>query len=182
MLIRSGLRTGSRLSSSRHLNPTSRQMSFSGRPNRTPAKATPMQTDGFKFGTLTMVAHEDRPMETAMDLVSGIFGTVRSALPGDLAEQHVQKIRLATGDLTRYFGEAWLDSLPIEWILAVSPERVAAIAPLTRSRFGFGDRVHRFRLLQLHASAFGFHAPAAIEMLRVEALAAQLRRHYPRQG
>lgn len=133
-------------------------------------------TQEFRFETFTMVARGDKPMHTALDLVSEISSIVRGSMQREIAEQHMQKIRLATGDLARFFGEVWLDSLPIEWILAVSPERVAAIAPLTRSRFGFGDRVHRFRLLQLHACAFGFPAPAAFEMLLIEAHAAQLRR------
>ena len=120
-----------------------------------PVKATPMKIDGLSFDSFTLAAPDDRPMQTALDLFSEVSCIVRTAMSADIAERHMQKIRLATGDLARYFGEVWLDSLPIEWILAVSSERVAAIAPLTRSRFGFGDRVHRFRLLQLHAPRVG---------------------------
>lgn len=135
-----------------------------------------MKIDGLSFDSFTLAPPDDRPMQNALDLFSEISSVVRTAMSTDIAERHIQKIRLATGDLARYFGEVWLDSLPIEWILAVSPERVAEIAPLTRSRFGFEDRVHRFRLLQLHACAFGFHALSAIEMSVIEACAAQLRR------
>jgi hypothetical protein len=134
------------------------------------------KTEKLQLDLITMLAVRDQPIRTALDLFSEISCIVRGSMQRQIAEQHMQKIRLATGDLARYFGEVWLDSLPIEWILAVSPERVAAIAPVTRSRFGFGDRVHRFRLLQLHACAFGFRAPAAFEMLLIEAYAAQLRR------
>ena len=134
------------------------------------------KTEKLQLDLFTMLAVRDQPIRTALDLFSEISCIVRGSMQREIAEQHMQKIRLATGDLARYFGEVWLDSLPIEWILAVSPERVAAIAPLARSRFGFGDRVHRFRLLQLHACAFGFHAPAASGMLLIEACAAKLRR------
>jgi len=134
------------------------------------------KTEELRFNTFTMVALRDKPIQTALDLVSEISSTVRAALQRDLAVEHMQKIRSATGDLSRYFGEIWLDSLPIEWLLAVSPEKVAKITSLSASCLDFRERVHRVRLVQLHACAFGFHAPSAIEMLLIDACAAQLRR------
>jgi hypothetical protein len=126
--------------------------------------------------TTTVVAHRDRSIQTALDLVSELSCTVRAALPGDIAENHIQKIRVGMGDMRRYFGSVWLDSLPIEWLLAVSPENVANRTSFSGSCLDFRERVHRVRLVQLQACAFGFHAPSAIEMLRIEACAAQLRR------
>ena len=75
----------------------------------------------------------------------------------------MQKIHLAIGDMGRYFGEISLHSIPVEWLLAVSPEEVVEASspdPCTDCC----ERAHRIRLVQLHACAFGLHAPVAFEM------------------
>jgi len=134
------------------------------------------QTENLQLDLFTMLAVRDQPIRTALDLFSEISCVVRAALPGDLAEKHMQKIRLAMGDLVGYFGETWEDSIPIEWLLAVCPEKVAKKASSTESSPDLSERAHRVRLVQFHAIAFGFHAPGALEMLLIEAHATELRR------
>jgi hypothetical protein len=134
------------------------------------------KTEELKFDTAMLVALRGRPIQTALDLVSEISCTVLAALPQDIAEIHIEKIRLALGELRRYFGSVWLGSLPIEWLLAVAPEKVARNASMTGSCLDFRERVHRIRLVQFHACAFGIHAPSAFKMLLIEACAAKLRR------
>ena len=128
-----------------------------------------------RFNSLTMVTRRERTIDTSLDLVNEISSAVRTALGGDLAEMHIQKIRSAMGDLAAYFGETWEDSLPVEWLLAVCPDKVAKTSS-KGSRLDLSERAHRVRLVQLHACAFGIHVPSALEMLLIEGYAAQLRR------
>lgn len=134
------------------------------------------KTEKLQLDLFTMLAVRDQPIRTALDLFSEISCVVRAALPGDVAESHIQKIRVGMGELRRYFGAIWLDALPIEWLLAVDPEKVAKNNSLPGPRPDFRERAHRVRLVQLHACASGFHALSAIEMLVIEVCAAQLRR------
>lgn len=134
------------------------------------------KTEELKFDVTTTAAFPDRSIRTAMHLVSEISSVVRGSLRREIAEDHMQKIRRAMGDLVGYFGQTWEDALPIEWLLAVCPEKVARKASSTGSSPDLSERAHRVRLVQLHACAFGFHAPTAFEMLLIEAYAAELRR------
>ena len=134
------------------------------------------KTEELQLDLFTMLAVRDQPIRTALDLFTEISCVVRAALPGDLAEKHMQKIRVGMGDLRRYFGAIWLDALPVEWLLAVNPEMVAKNTSSLGLCLDFRERVHRIRLVQFHACAAGFHAQSAAEMSVIEACAAQLRR------
>lgn len=143
----------------------------------TPAKVIPMQsTEDFEVDASAMLACDDRSMQTGLDLISAIFHSIHTALPQGIAEQHFHKVRLGMGSIRRYFGSVWLDSLPVEWLLAISPEKVARKTSAAGSCLEFRERVHRIRVVQLHACAFGFHAPKAFEIILIEAYAAKLRR------